>query len=120
MTTALEELKDKGLTLRESDAPDRSPVDFTIEDDGDSVATVWGGKPTDVDFECNHPYQCIEFGDDIEEQGECLLCGSWCDYHFEDDEGHKVPEPHEWYPRRNPGGIIGKLLEEMKGERNGF
>lgn len=110
----LDELKEYGLTLRESDSPDRDLVDFVIEDGGDSVASVWGNKPDDVDFECSHPYQCIDFGDG-EEQCECALCGSFGDYHYEkDDEGHKVPEPHEWYPRRNPGGLIGKYLKELQ------
>lgn len=111
----LDELKAYGLTLRESDSPDRDLVDFVIEDGGDSVASVWGNKPDDVDFECNHPYQCIEFGDDREEQGECLLCGSWCDWHgVPNENGHAYPEPHEWYPRRTVGGIIGKYLTELK------
>lgn len=112
----LNELNDYDLTLRESDSPDREPVDFAIEDGDDNVAYVWGVKPDDVDWECNHPYQCIEFGDDRDEQGECLLCGSWCDFHYSpDDEGHGVPEPHEWYPRKTVGGLIGKYLEELKG-----
>ena len=113
----LDELKEYGLTLRESDSPDRDLVDFTIEDGENNVAWVWGNKPDDVDFECSHPYQCIEFGDGREEQGECLLCGAYCDYHYEeDDEGNKAPEPHEWYPRRDVGGLIGKYLKELKGK----
>lgn len=112
----VEELKDYGLQLREGDSPDREPVDFSVEDDdGDSVATVWGNKPEDVDWECHHPYDLIEFGDDRDEQGECLLCGSYCDYHYSPDcEGNKVPEPHGWYPRRNIGGLIGKYLKELE------
>lgn len=112
----LEELKEYGLKLHENDSPDSYEVDFNIEDDEDNVSWVWGYGLNDVEFECNHPYQCIEFGDG-EEQGECLLCGSYCDYHYEeDDEGHKVPEPHEWYPRRDVGGLIGEYLKELKGK----
>lgn len=112
-----DKLKEYGLNLRESDNPDRYEVDFNIEDDEDNVAWVWGYGLNDVEFECNHPYQCIDFGDG-EEQCECLLCGSFGDYHYEeDDEGHKVPEPHEWYPRRNVSGLIKEYIEEQKNAR---
>lgn len=114
----LDKLKDYGLNLRESDDPERDLVDFTIEDGEDNVAWVWGNDVNDVDWECNHPYQCIDFGDG-KEQGECLICGSYCDYHYEeDDQGNKVPEPHEWYPRRNVSGLIREYLEELR-EKNG-
>lgn len=110
----LDKLKEYGLKLHESDDPDRYEVDFNIEDDEDNVAWVWGYGLNEVEFECNHPYQCIDFGDG-EEQCECLLCGSFGDYHFEeDDEGHKVPEVHEWYPRREAGGLIGEYLEDLR------
>lgn len=111
-----DKLKEYGLKLRENDSPDRYEVDFNIEDDEDNVAWVWGYGLNDVEFECNHPYQCIDFGDG-EEQCECLLCGSFGDYHYEEDDGgHKVPEVHEWYPRRDAGGLIGEYLKELKGE----
>lgn len=111
----LEELKTYGLALVENNDEPHEPIDFVIKDGNDGVAAVWGNKPSDVDWECSHPYQCIEFGDDREEQGECLLCGSYCDWHgVADDEGHKAPEPHEWYPRRDIGGIIGKYLKELE------
>lgn len=110
-------LKELGLKVYESEAPDRQLVDFDVSDDEDNVAWVWGDRLDDVDWECNHPYQCINFGDG-EEQCECTLCGSFGDYHYEeDDEGHKVPEPHEWYPRRNVGGLIGEYLKEIQEER---
>lgn len=112
----LDELKDYGLSLRESDDPERDPVDFSIEDGEDNVAWIWGHSLSDVDWECDHPYQCIDFGDG-EEQCECLLCGSFGDYHYDkDEEGHDVPEPHEWYPRRDVGGLIGKYLKELEGK----
>lgn len=114
MCSVSEQLKEYDLAIRESDDQDRYEVDFTIEDGEDNVAWVWGYGLNDVEFECNHPYQCIDFGDG-EEQGECLLCGSCCDYHYEeDDEGHKVPEPYEWYPRRTVGGLIGEYLKELE------
>lgn len=110
----LDKLKEYGLKLHESDDPDRYEVDFNIEDDEDNVAWIWGHGLNDVEFECNHPYQCIDFGDG-EEQCECLLCGSFGDYHFEEDDfGHKVPEVHEWYPRREAGGLIGEYLKELR------
>lgn len=112
-----DELKAYGLTFVENDDESRERIDFIIKEGDDGVATVWGSRPDDVDFECSHPYQCIEFGDDREEQGECLLCGSWCDWHgVPDEDGHAYPEPHEWYPRRKVGGLIGEYLKELKGK----
>lgn len=110
----IDELKGYDLAIRESDDRDRRRIDFSIEDKHDNVAWTWGDKPNDVDWECDHPYQCIEFGDG-EEQCECLLCGSYGDYHYEeDDQGNKVPEPHEWYPRRSVGGLIGDYLQTLE------
>lgn len=116
MPNTKEQLEGYGLNIRESDNPERLLIDFSVEDEVDNVAWVWGNNVDDVDWECWHPHQCIDFGDG-EEQGECLLCGSWCDYHYEeDDQGNKVPEPHEWYPRRDVGGLIGEYLEELREE----
>lgn len=112
----LDELKDYGLTFVENDDESRERIDFIIKEGNDGVAAVWGHSLSDVDWECDHPYQCIDFGDG-EEQCECLLCGSFGDYHYEeDDEGHKVPEPHEWYPRRDISGLIGEYVKELKGK----
>lgn len=109
-----DKLKKYRLKLHESDSPDRYEVDFNIEDSSDNVAWVWGHGLNDVEFECNHPYECVEFGDGTE-QGQCALCGSYCDYHFEEDDfGHNVPQPHDWYPRREAGGLIGEYLEELR------
>lgn len=125
-----EKLKKYGLKVHwnESDNPDKEPIDFSIEDDEDNVAWVWGSEPfNDVQFECNHPYECTEFGDETE-QGECLLCGATCDWHYEeeweddghDDEGncvgHKVQEPviTEWYHPKKIGGMIGDYLKELQ------
>ena len=113
-----QKFKDLGLFVVWSDAKDRQPIDFSIADEDDNIAWVWGANPNDVDWECNHPYEFIEFGDDREEQGECLLCGSYCDWHgVADENGYTTPEPHEWYPRRDVGGLIGEYLEELKNER---
>lgn len=117
MANTLDELKEYDLSVRENDSPDRLEIDFIIEDGEDNAAFVWGDTFDDIEWECNHPNQCIEFGDTREEQGECLLCGSWCDWHEEPDEnGNGYPEPHEWYPRRNVGGLIGKYLKELQGK----
>ena len=108
-----EELKEYGLKVLWNDSQDSQQIDFSIADGEDNVCWVWGDI-RDVDWECNHPYECIDFGDKTE-QGECMLCGSYCDFHFvEDDEGHKIPEPHEWYSRRDVGGIIERYLKELQ------
>lgn len=128
-----EKLEDYGLAIRHNDAPDRNLVDFSIDDGEDNVAWVWGSDYDDVDFECNHPDGCIEYDDD-ETVGECLLCGSYCDWHYENevvDEGHDedgkyicttadVRHPHNWYPRQKVGGMLGDIVAKMKasGERS--
>lgn len=110
----MERLKEFGLRVIESDDPNRQRIDFSVADEDDNVAWVWGEKVSDVDWECNHPYEFIEFGDDREEQGECLLCGSYCDWHgVADENGNTTPEPHEWYPRRDVGGAIAEYLKEL-------
>ena len=109
--SAIDELRDRGYTLYESEAPDRLPIDFSIADEEDNVAWVWGDRH-DTDFECNHPSDCVEYDDD-ETVGECKLCGQFCMWHYADDgEGHKERAPHEWTPRRTVGGLIGKILKE--------
>ena len=109
-----EQLAEFGLRMRQSDDPEREAIDFTVEDEEDNVAYVWGSEPwNDIQVECNHPYQCIEFGDH-DEQGECLLCGAMCDWHGEpDEEGHAYPTPHEWYSGEL-GGILGDYIKELQ------
>ena len=109
------ELAEYGLKIRYSDDKDREPIDFSIEDSEDNIAWVWGAKPDDVDWECNH--YAVEFEDD-ELQGECPICGSYCDWHWETsgDDGVVIKEqvPHTWYPRKEAGGIIKEILEYYK------
>lgn len=111
-----------------SDPDDYCEIDFTIENDDGVVAEVWGNDPAkDIEVQCEHPYECVEFSrDDV--QGECLLCGARCDYHWIDevvDEGYeedgkyfartgKVREITEWHMPDKVGGLIGKYLEELK------
>ena len=110
----MDELKNLDLVLYESESPDRQPIDFSISDGEDNVAWVWGDNH-DVDFECNHPSECIEYGDD-EAVGECILCGSHCMWHkvVVDDEGNIGREPYEWFPRRDVGGVLKKLVDEQR------
>lgn len=115
MPRVKEELEAYGLKVYESEAPDRERVDFSISDGTDNVAFVWGDSPDNVEVECDHPYECVEFGSDIEDQGECLLCGAYCDWHYENDgEGHGVPEPHDWYRPRHVKGFIKEYIEEQE------
>lgn len=44
----------------------------------------------DYEYDCIHPQDFVEFGED-DECGECTLCGSVCEWHWEKewiDEGH--------------------------------
>lgn len=108
MLSAEEKLKELGLTVRESDAPDRTPIDFSIEDGNDNVCWVWGDTPEDLEIECDHPDNCVEYCDD-ETVGECLLCGKTCDWHWQPDgEGGKERVPHSWH--EGEGGIIKQYL----------
>lgn len=103
-------LKELGLKVRESDNPERSPIDFTIEDGEDNVAWVWG-EWNGYEVECTHPN--IEYEDD-ETQGYCPICGEYCDWHYDisADDGYTIKErvPHQWY--EGDGGIIKKYIEE--------
>lgn len=124
----VEELKDMGLSVRESDNPDREKIDFSIEDGQDNVAWVWGsGEPVsvdgkyDLDYEVECDHAVVEYDDD-ETVGECLVCGATCDWHWECyvDCGYtqKSQVPHHWnaYHEGN-GGIIKKYIEENYGHK---
>ena len=125
-----------GITICESDKPDRLKIDFTVYDDNDGVAEVYGSGETvsvdnkeyyyDYEVECDH--STIEYGDD-DERGYCVVCGCECDWHYEKewlDEGHdedgncigqeiEVRVPHEWH--RGDGGIIKQYIEEKYGRK---
>lgn len=126
LPTIDEKLAEYGLKIRHSDDKDRELIDLSIEDGEDNVAWLWGSDPYhDIEWECNHP--AIKYGDD-DERGECVLCGSWCDWHWEkevvnegeDNDGNHycqegdVRVPHEWYPRQTAGGILGEIIEYYK------
>lgn len=130
------ELKDKlnkyGLTVfykenhhNSSDPDDYYNIDFSIDDGEDNIAWVWGDTPDKVDWECNHGI--VEYGDD-DEQGECVLCGAVCDWHWEKEtidnypdsiEVREVQEPHEWYYGTEPKGLIKEILDSYRQEDNG-
>ena len=118
-----EELKEYGkFFMRESDSPDREPIDFSIEDGHDNVAWVWGSEPFhDIQVECNHPGEFVQFDDD-EPVGWCDLCGASCDCHYELDTGNvedyywsgRRLVPHSWTMPDKPGGIIGKYIKKLQ------
>lgn len=103
--------------VRESDNPDRQPIDFSIDDGKDNVCWVWGATPQDVEWECDHP--TVEFDDD-ETVGECVLCGATCDWHWNTygDAGYTQKEqvPHEWHKPEKVGGLVKEYLKETYGE----
>ena len=107
-------LKEYELTIEESNSSEREPIDFTIRDGDDQwCAEVWGENADDVEIECNHPYQCISWGDD-DEMGECELCGAQCEWHYVDGEGsYKDKEPHKWHNPDTIGGIAGRYLKGL-------
>ena len=110
-----EELKNNELTVRYSDAPDRAPIDLSIEDGNDGICWVWGESPYDVEVECDHPYQCIDWGDD-DEMGECILCGAQCNWKWEDDgDGGKERNVYQWHKPERIGGLVKKYLKELEG-----
>lgn len=111
----MDELKDLGLELRESDNPERMTIDFSVCDKADDVAWVWG-KPGDIEWECDHTE--IEFEDD-ETVGECMLCGATCGWHREVDWDNGVVlnerVPHAWHRPKELGGILSKIIKEKYG-----
>ena len=115
-------------TTDDPDDYDVEPIDFSIDDGTDNVAWVWGSEPFhDVEIECNHPEECIEWGDD-DECGECLLCGAQCNWGWVDDvvnEGYdgdgnyyvqtgKVREISDWHSEGKFKGLIGKYLKHLQ------
>lgn len=95
-------------TFKESQEPDRWPIDFKVlDEDGNEVAQVWGNNRYDFEIDCNHSE--VDFGDE-DIMGECAICGAFCKWHNETDvvnEGYdsdgqyyaqegKVPVIDEW------------------------
>lgn len=117
----MDKLKEYDLKIRWSDNPDASPIDFSIEDGQDNVCWVWGNSIDDVQVECNHPDQCIEYDDD-EPVGRCALCGATCETHYEVDDGNvegyywsgRRQVPTSWTMPDKPGGIIGDYLKDLQ------
>lgn len=120
------ELKKIGLIKIESEAEDREPIDFSISNEEDNKCWVWGSEPwTDIQVECSHPDEAIEWGDD-DECGECLLCGAQCfwrwvneeEYDGTDENGYPVSSKSryrdidEWHDTDNKG-LIGKYLDQL-------
>lgn len=115
-------LAEYDLKVRYNDSPDSEPIDDIIYDDEDNVAFIWGSEPwRDVQVECNHPDQCIEFDDD-EPVGRCALCGATCETHCEVDDGNVEDYywsghrqvPTSWAMPDKPGGIIGDYLKDLQ------
>ena len=123
-----------GLTIYESDAPDREKIDLVVysSEQGDNVAWAWGGGDTvavdnkeynyDYEVECDHE---IEWGDD-DERGYCVICGKECDWHYEnqvvnegkDEDGNyycqttRIRTIDGWH--EGDGGIIKQYIEQTK------
>lgn len=115
-------LAEYDLKVRYNDSPDSEPIDDIIYDDEDNVAFIWGSEPwRDVQVECNHPDQCIEFDDD-EPVGRCALCGATCETHYEVDDGNvedyawsgRRQVPTSWTMPKELGGIIGDYLKDLQ------
>ena len=115
-------LAEYDLKVRYNEAPDSEPIDIIIYDDEDNVAFAWGSEPwKDVQVECNHPDQCIEYDDD-EPVGRCALCGATCETHYEADNGNvedyawsgRRQVPTSWTMPKEPGGIIGEYIKDLQ------
>lgn len=114
-----DKLKELDLMVYWNDGQDAQQIDFSIADSEDNVAWVWGDL-SDVDWECNHPYELIEWGDD-DERGECKLCGATCAWSWVPDGVEpttgklmKSREPYDWEPIRYPKGLLGDYIKELR------
>lgn len=128
------ELKKYGLKIyhrehnaMKEDPDDYEPIDFSIDDGSDNVAWVWGSEPfRDWQVECNHPEECLDWGDD-DECGECLLCGAQCTWRWVEEEEYERTDEYgyvissktgyrdiaEWHNTPNKG-IIGKYMKYLQ------
>lgn len=117
----LKELEQYGLQIKDNTEQDNpEPIDKLVVDEDDNVvARFWGSDIKDTEWDCDHPYQCIDFGGDIDEQGVCLLCGTFCDWHYEPNgDDREYPEVHEWCPRRDVGGWIAEYIKQTQKATN--
>lgn len=108
-----QELRELGLKIYPSEAPDRLPIDFSIADSEDNVCWVWGEKGS-YEIECNHIVGEV-----------CPLCGAESHYHYEkgwcddghDDDGncigHETREMVVDSWGRSRGGIIKRIVEKI-------
>lgn len=116
-----EKLSEYDLKICLNEAPDSKPIDVVIYDDDEDVAFIYGNDPYNVEVECSHPSQCIEYDDD-EPVGWCALCGASCDTHYEADEGNvedyawsgRRQVPTSWTTPKEPGGIIGEYIKDLQ------
>lgn len=110
-------LKQLGLHLDYNNDADREPIDFTIRDGrNDIVASVWGSNPwNDIDWESEHDDMYVEYGDD-DEQGEDIISGDMCDWHWVNDGDGIVRwrETHDWHKSKEPGGLIKEIIDDIK------
>ena len=125
----LQELK---LRIEHSEAEDREPIDFDVRDTetDERYATVWGSDPWhDIQCDCEHPLELVEFGDE-DERGECLICGATCDwrnveeieYEGSDEYGNPIgsksgyKEIGQWHEAEELGGVIGDYIKQLRKE----
>lgn len=123
MNNMKKELQELDLHVEYSEAEDREPIDFEIRNEADELcATVWGSNPfNDVQIDCNHPEEAIDYNYDKEHhQGRCEICGAWCDVktHTNYDDGYRVVESYAeaWYQPNRIGGIVGEYLDKLRKE----
>lgn len=126
----MNKLQEYNLRIEHSEAEDREPIDFDVRDleTDERYATVWGSEPWhDIQCECEHPEHLVEFGD-IDERGECPICGATCDWGWvkdvdegRDEEGNytareiEVREIGEWHTEEL-GGVIGDYIKQLRKE----
>ena len=109
--------------FRDDNDPDKTAIEFEIRDkDDELVANVWGENANDVEVDCEHPYDALDFtGIDDDECGKCEICGADVHWHrekvIEDNYPESIDEVEEIVPDsydipETPGGLIGKILVE--------
>lgn len=118
-----------GWNVYHNDAPDALPLDISVGDGEDNVAWVWGNDPKDIsqiEWECNHPAEDVEFGGD-DERGECKLCGATCDWGWVKDvvsEGYDDEDKYfatvgearvisEWHNPKQISGVLWEYVHEL-------